>query len=593
MNFKKTIAKSLVVAMALGMVPVANLQTAKAADDVTITFDGTTGTATAANGLFWGLAKEDPKGVKLKDTKTYKITNIQDFVGEIDLYSALKGKAGILVAGKTAVPGDTWVAKKIPEADKTLKVQFIATASAVKKGPKPSADKLLGGEFGYIYVTNGKTPAEFDLSTADNQEKVEVKLNEGNWKTFKDFFDTEGGKVKEDSVKVNKKLQAYGQSGSTLTFRMAGVKQTNTVEGAWAGKEVKIKVATQAKAPNVKLDITKETTSIKSGIEWKAVASDANEADVAWKLSEDRKGISLDKLGLEATKAYTLLVRNAANAKKIASKVGRITINLPANAANGITVGTGNKVTGTGAAIKQGAKEIATINTSLAYDITKGAVLTNKSATDIEYALVTASVDGFKWNTRKDSKDPEKKPSKTNLKYSKTAKANTWTDAAETKIYVRLAGTKQTKDNVVTRSGVSVGAVLALKNIEQKVTLAAGTVSDAAKVGVTVSNATTSAPTTASIQIATGTAATVTLKGTITNTVNPKGGTPKLTAVSKLPSGVTIKAGKINPADGTFEITLNVSKSAFKGDTISADAKYTLKYEGAEDSFAIKFSKKA
>ena len=31
MNFKKTIAKSLIVAMALGMVPVANLQTAKAA----------------------------------------------------------------------------------------------------------------------------------------------------------------------------------------------------------------------------------------------------------------------------------------------------------------------------------------------------------------------------------------------------------------------------------------------------------------------------------------------------------------------------------------------------------------------------------
>ena len=36
MNFKKTIAKSLVVAMALGMVPVANLQTAKAA--ATFTF---------------------------------------------------------------------------------------------------------------------------------------------------------------------------------------------------------------------------------------------------------------------------------------------------------------------------------------------------------------------------------------------------------------------------------------------------------------------------------------------------------------------------------------------------------------------------
>ena len=154
MNFKKTIAKSLVVAMALGMVPVANLQTAKAA--TAITFDGTTGVATATEAKFWGIAKENPKGVKLSDNKLYKITNIQDFVDEIDLYSVLKGKAGILVVGNTAVPDNTWVVKKIPEADKTLKVQVIATASAVKKGPKPTADKLLGGEFGYIYATYEK-----------------------------------------------------------------------------------------------------------------------------------------------------------------------------------------------------------------------------------------------------------------------------------------------------------------------------------------------------------------------------------------------------------------------------------------------------
>ena len=99
MNFKKTIAKSLVVAMALGMVPVANLQTAKAAAAGAISFSGDTGLATSANAKFWGIAKVDAKGgkgsVKIGD-KFYKITNVQDYYDAIDAYSALKGKAGIL-----------------------------------------------------------------------------------------------------------------------------------------------------------------------------------------------------------------------------------------------------------------------------------------------------------------------------------------------------------------------------------------------------------------------------------------------------------------------------------------------------------------
>ena len=109
MNFKKTIAKSLVVAMALGMVPVANLQTAKAA--VTFTFKGEEGTATVGNTKFWGIAKEDKKGGKGSveiNGKKYKITNVQDVAGMIDVYAALKGKAGIIAAGDTPTPDSTW-----------------------------------------------------------------------------------------------------------------------------------------------------------------------------------------------------------------------------------------------------------------------------------------------------------------------------------------------------------------------------------------------------------------------------------------------------------------------------------------------------
>lgn len=590
MNFKKTIAKSLVVAMALGMVPVANLQTAKAADEVTITFDGTTGTATTENGLFWGLAKEDSKGVKLKDNKTYKITNIQDLVDEIDLYSALKGKAGILVAGKTAVPDNTWVAKKIPVADKTFKVQFIATASAVKKGPKPSADKLLGGEFGYIYATNGKNQTEYDLSTTANQGKVEVKLNEGNWKTFKNFFSTEGdGKVKEDSVKVNKKLQVYGQNGSTLTFRMAGVKQTaaDATDGAWASKEIKVKIATQAKAPSVKIDPSKETTTIKTGMQYQVVEKDAKAKDDKWLTADSKKGLTIAELKLAnaSDKEQDVLVKTAANNKKIASKVLRISLSAPA--AKIYTTTTEFKTENTTIVTDK-----LTVKPVLAYDITKGLVLENKdTAKNYEYALVTKGVDGYKWNTLKAAKSSSS-PSKATLKYSKDPKINTWIskvdDSKNTVLMVREAGKKQDKNNHVVLGGITGGAILGFKNIDQSFTFLSGTPGNATVSEIAVTNATTKA----AIKVATGTAATFTIKAKVGNAQNPKGGSPKLKAVDKLPSGVTIKAGKVDGTAGTLDITINVSKSAFKEDTIDATAKYNFRYEGSDADFVITFEKK-
>ena len=586
MNFKKTIAKSLVVAMALGMVPVANLQTAKAAGDVTITFDGTTGTATTENGLFWGLAKEDSKGVKLKDDKTYKITNIQDLVDEIDLYSALKGKAGILVAGKTAVPDNTWVVKKIPVADKTFKVQFIATASAVKKGPKPSADKLLGGEFGYIYATNGKNSEEYDLSVAANQEKVEVKLNEGNWKTFKAFFGTAGGAVADDSKKVNKKLQVYGQSGSTLTFRMAGVKQTNAAaeDGAWASKEVKVKIATQAKAPAVKIDPSKETTTIKTGMQYQVVEKNAKADDTKWLTSDSKKGLTIAELKLAnaSDKEQDVLVKTAANNKKIASKVLRISLSAPA--AKLYSGGEFKDATTTIVADK------LTVKPVLAYDITKGLVLENKDTDkNYEYALVTSGIDGYKWNTIKAARSASS-PSKATLKYSKEPKANTWISKVDanknTVLMVREAGKKQDKNNHVVLGGITGGAILGFKNIDQKFTFKSGTASAGSE--ITVADATTKA----AIKVATGTAATFTIKAKVENAQNPKGGSPKLKAVDKLPSGVTIKAGRVDGTAGTLDIIINVSKSAFKEDTIDATAKYNFRYEGSDADFVITFAKK-
>lgn len=563
MNFKKTIAKSLVVAMALGMVPVANLQTAKAAA-AEIAFDGATGVATSTGAKFWGIAKEAKK--EGKDTvklnkKDYKITNIQEYAGEIDAYAALKGKAGVLAVGDKAVPDGDWKVLNLPAAETTFKVQLVASTGAVK-GFKPT--KAVGGEYGYLVASVGKQAKEVGLVASESS--IEVKLNDGEWKGFTNFFKT------ANDTGVTDKLKVYGQNGSTLTFRLKGDSKN------WASKESKIKVTTQAKAPAVKIDVAKDTTSIKTGMEYQIVAVGGEAKTADWKASTEKKGISLAELKLTETK--DVLVRTAATGKKLASKVARITVNKPAEA---LTV---PALSGTGAAIKKGQDTVALVESNLAYNITKGASLKNVGTVDLEYTLVAdgTTADKIKWSTLKASKDPVKKPSKATLKYSATTKANTWGDG-KAKLFVRLAGTKQTKENIATQSGVSAGAVMALANIAQKVefTAVAGTDAEASKVNASE----------ASIKVATGTAAVVKIDAKVTNVVNPKGGSLKIKAKTALPKGVTIKAGKVDPATGKVEITVNISKGAFKTEVPTSNAEYTVQFEGISDTFKIKIEKKA
>ena len=84
MNFKKTIAKSLVVAMALGMVPVANLQTAKAAAPTDAKLIGTSGLVTAGGDpTHWAIVKKVDKagkGTVEIGANNYKVSNIQEYV---------------------------------------------------------------------------------------------------------------------------------------------------------------------------------------------------------------------------------------------------------------------------------------------------------------------------------------------------------------------------------------------------------------------------------------------------------------------------------------------------------------------------------
>ena len=570
MNFKKTIAKSLVVAMALGMVPVANLQTAKAAA-AAISFDGGTGLATSAGAKYWGIAKVDAKGgkgsVKIGD-KFYKITNVQDYYDAIDAYSALKGKAGILAAGEHAVPDTEWKVLELPASDNTFKAQVIASTSAIK-GAAPA--KILGGEFGYLYGTIGKKPVK-EVDWATSAAAIEVKLNDGSWQGFTAFFGT------ADNDGVTKKLKIYGQNGSTLTFRIKG----STT--AWASKETKVKLAAQPKAPSVKIDVNKDTTSIKSGMEYQVVTVGTSMGN-NWTAATDKKGVSLATLNLGTSDNKNVFVRTTASAKKIASKIATITVNKPAAA---LTM-PGTSITGTGAAIKQSGNNVAIVEANLAYDITKGASLKNVSTNDIEYAVVRANTpaDKVKWSTLKASKDPVKKPTKANLKYSATPKDNTWGDAT-TKLFVRVAGTKQTKDNVATQSGVSAGAVMGLTNIAQAFKFVAGSSTDNTTGSELTANPNSTA---ASIKVATGAAAKFTIKANISNVVSTKASAPKVKATN-LPKGVTFKVGKVDPATGNFDIEINVSKSTFKTEVPTVTADFSLKFEGVNGGFKVSFEKK-
>ena len=557
MNFKKTIAKSLVVAMALGMVPVANLQTAKAAAQ-TVTFDGTTGIAKAAGAKFWGIAKEDKgngKGSVKIGTKSYKISNIQEYADEIDAYAALKGKAGIIAAGVKSVPDTDWGVVELPAAESTFKVYVAASAAAVK-GFTPT--KKYGGEYGYLFASIGKQPKEVNLAASG--DAVEVKLNEGNWQKVSAFFGT------VDDTNVNKKLKVLSQNGSTLTFRVMGTTTT------WASKESKVKVAAQPKAPNVKVDITKETTSIKNGMEYQVIAAGGN-LTTTWKVSTDKKGLSFADLQL-GNDSKDIYVRTAASAKKLASAVTKVTIN---KGVDKINLPTSGKFEATGGAVAN----VLRVESNVQYDITKGASLYNIGKEDLEWALV--GTDGkYKWSTLKASKDPEKKPTKVALKYYATAKANSW-GVDGVKLALRRSGVKQDKNGVATQSGVSATAVMALKNATQSFAFTSGSGGESGD--ITVNNNTT----TAAIKVATGTAVKFTVKGKVTGFVGTKAGTAKVKKLGDLPKGITYKVGKIEP-NGEFDITIDVSK--LKDKVTATIAEYSFEFQGIKSGFKIQVSPK-
>lgn len=577
MNFKKTIAKSLVVAMALGMVPVANLQTAKAAAPTDTKLVGESGLVTATSAKYWAIAKQVDKagkGTVEIGSKNYKVSNVQEYLGAIDVYSLLKGKAGTVVIGTTATPDkDNWAVLDIPAVEKSLKVQYVAKKDKVK-GLEGAAQHAFGGDFGYLVATKVGANKKTEEVTLD--ANVEGKLNDGNWQALTALFGT------LDNAGVNGKLKIFAQNGSTLSFRI------KAKGGAFASSEAKVKITPQAKAPAVKVDVAKETVAIKKGMDWQVVEiTNANTApdDAKWTAAgANTKSMTIADLkvggssgtALANDKNYALFVRTTATDKKIASKYSMVTLKARPKTMKFKD----DKIEKEGAEIQNsdGSKALGSIKSALIYDLSKGAVLTNESTDDWEYAL--SKTEPTKWNTLKAPKDA-KKPSVAKLKYSATEKANTfgWTGA---KLYLRVAGTKQTKEGVATLAGVTVSKEVNLTKTEQALTFTASSADNATD--------DTSALNTLNpkYKIATGTAAVITVKAKIDPVVKAEVA-PKI-KVTEGPK-VKVKAGKV-AKDGTFDITIDISKSLFKTPESIANVKFNLKFEGVDKDFTLGLAKK-
>ena len=577
MNFKKTIAKSLVVAMALGMVPVANLQTAKAAAPTALNLVGESGLVTATDAKYWAIAKKVDKagkGTVEIGSNHYKVSNVQEYLGAIDVYSVLKGKAGTVVLGTTATPDkDNWAVLNIPAVEKSLKVQYVAKKDKVK-GLEGAAQHAFGGDFGYLVATKVGANKKTEEVTLD--ANVEGKLNDGNWQALTALFGT------LNDAGVNGKLKIFAQNGSTLSFRI------KAKDGAFASSEAKVKITPQAKAPAVKVDVAKETVAIKKGMDWQVVEignTSVAPDDAKWTAAgANTKSMTIADLkvggsngtALANDKNYALFVRTTATDKKIASKYSMVTLKARPKTMKFKD----DKIEKEGAEIQNsdGSKALGSIKSALIYDLSKGAVLTNTSTDDWEYAL--SKTEPTKWNTLKAPKDA-KKPSVAKLKYSATEKANTfgWTGA---KLYLRVAGTKQTKEGVATLAGVTVSKEVNLTKTEQALTFTASSADNATD--------DTSALNTLNpkYKIATGTAAVITVKAKIDPVVKAEVA-PKI-KVTEGPK-VKVKAGKV-AKDGTFDITIDIAKSLFKTPESIANVKFNLKFEGVDKDFTLGLAKK-
>ena len=537
---------------------------------------------------YWGIAtrvQSDRYGVKIGD-EYYKITKVEEYVKGvgIDVFAALRGKAGIIAVGETPIPDGTWkIAQTFSESDKSFKVIYTPTTDSIKELGGLPATKAIGGEYGYFVGLVGKgIVKEVDLFDDNYNYYIDIKHND-QWRAITGNAQSGAYNKYFNKENINNVLKMLTQNGSTLNFRMR--------EGNWhwPTKEIKVKIPTQPKAPAVKFNLAKDTSNVKKGMEYTllneaALASFLKDGKATWKKIDSKSGLSISEvfssIGNTNENIY-LLARISATGKKIASKYATVEIikkepEFSFTAESGVT----------GASIKLKPKKAddnkdygyVEVKPALSYDVTKGAAIINGTGLDIEYSIKRDNEEvAPKWVLLKAG--TKASPGKSSVRYSEQPKSGTYDVDRHSIISFRTPGMMLDKGNKI-KLPYSLGEVpVKFKNTEQR-----------------LSSATGGAVTVSAISVATGRAISHELKLKITN-VSKMSTKPKLKVTSKL-KGVSVAVSKVMPdkssLDGYFSIIIKANKNTFKTEDSLANAvlQFDLKFESIEDSFEITFEKK-
>lgn len=570
MNLKKIVIKTMAIAMTFGFVSLVNVGTAKAAA-AAVTFDGVKEQIKVTGYTHWGVAKEVDE--KKKDftvgTKHYKVDEVLEVVGgSIDLSFLSKGKDAIIAVGKKEVftTEGAWTVKEIAKQNKSFKVGFVSKKEASGKvsfnGVEiVNTDFIDGNEFGTLAATDGETAAAYNLKTA---KKVEAKLGNGDWQMLNVLFGAgEDDAITDANNKADPVFATLLQNGSTVSFRIPGS------DSAWPSKEVKVKFEKQKKAPRLTVDTTKGVVNFKKGQEYKVTRNTTE--DTNWNVATGK--MTFKDLNITGEVDVKIKVRDAAKDKKVASKIGEITLTKQAKVDVSAITTTGDFIAGK-----------LSLNMKVPYDIKKGAEILNKDKdNEYEYFIIdNNSAEAVppveaKWHKIKAAKENKKKvvvPGKSSLKFSKDlSKGNAYGETnTNLKIFVRTAGTKQDK----TTGNAKLPGLTNKDNGKATLVIADSKGSITAEATTTVAG-NPKKEYTSSIAIS-------------TDKLFKDGYKPKVKITEKL-SGVSVKVSKLKKAGtgGSGTITVKASKSAFK-DVGNFNFKFTVTIEGVSKDLTVTYN---
>jgi len=460
-NLKKKLAGILIFAMVLGIM--APGMTAQAAEVTEPKFEVVYNSL--AQTVAVSAAGIENYTVRFASTKTAGATP-----AEKDWYDAPNGVTDVSwvspkkdAFGKFEISSGGSVVKtlevKLDAQRSDLAVALINEDSADKvtiskkmELEKVEDDHTLGGaDTGYLVFYTAKKGET--KGTPVSYSSIEMKKGaNGNWEELGSYIAT--GDADAEMAKI---LEQCLAKGTTLYFRMW------ENDSFWPSKEVKFSYKKQANAPKLKLDISKHTTGLKAGQEYRLCyedfksswifvnteASHLADDSTATKVKLIKTGIQVEDLivtgeavtvtkGAIGEKMYddgwTLEVRTAATSGKVPSKVAKYEIKTQEIAS-------------------KDAIEVALVNPN---DASKGLKITNETGKELQYTVLPSgsSIDGAtKWTTIKAAAD---KPATFKKNFAKGATGVGDTDI----IYVREAGTKAKKEG-----NTEIPAVLAGKYV--------------------------------------------------------------------------------------------------------------------------------